>query len=48
MTRAKVSVAIVVDKVPRNVCNELGVQIWSRRMGQMLLFRIACSTMKII
>lgn len=33
VTRAKVSVAIVVDKVPRNVCNELGIQIWSRRMG---------------
>ncbi len=33
VTRAKVSVAIVVDKVPRNICNELGIQIWSRRMG---------------
>lgn len=33
VTRAKVSVAIVVDKVPRNICNELGIEIWSRRMG---------------
>ena len=33
VTRAKVSVAIVVDKIPRNICNELGIEIWPRRMG---------------
>lgn len=32
VTRAKMSVAIVVDKVPRNICNELGIEIWPRCM----------------